>query len=337
MTDEELEKLLADHPQTASLDDVSKKEEAENLTQNDKYKTSFDTLTSALKGNPSTNLFTEPPSPADPDNPPLYPFNQTWNSESGHSIQLDDTPGRERVSIQHGKSQNFIEMHPNGDQVIKVFGEGFDITIGKKNIYVSGACNIVVKGDCNMQVGGNFNHEVTGDYNLAVRGKYNVRSVGNISISGDEDVGIAANEKFGGQINLTASDAINLGSDVFVHGSIACDSLTADSRVNAGMGVYAGPFGFTSSFGGLSLGLPTPATPVALPGCINIVGSMTALGSVNAPVGNFLKTNVGLATNGISSSILGADLINDILYNFHIHFNKAGPTTITPNQTIEST
>jgi len=329
MTDEELEKLLADHPQTANLDDVSKKEEAENLTQNDKYKESFDTLTSALKGNPSTNLFTEPPSPADPDNPPLYPFNQTWNSESGHSIQLDDTPGRERVSIHHGKSQNFIEMHPNGDQVIKVFGEGFDITIGKKNIYVSGACNIVVKGDCNMQVGGNFNHEVTGDYNLAVKGKYNVRSVGNISISGDDDVGIAANEKFGGQINLTASDAINLGSDVFTHGSIACDSLTADSRVNAGMGVYAGPFGFTSSLGGLSLGMPTPLTPVATPGCINIIGSMTALGSVNAPVGNFLKTNVGLASHGITSSILGADLINDIFYNLHIHPTPKGPSGTT--------
>jgi hypothetical protein len=101
------------------------------------------------------------------------------------------------------------------------------------------------------------------------------------------------------------------------------------------MGVYAGPFGFTSSLGGLSLGIPTPLTPVATPGCINIIGSMTALGSVNAPVGNFLKTNVGLATNGISSSILGADLINDILYNFHIHPAPDGTTgiTFTPSMT----
>jgi hypothetical protein len=95
------------------------------------------------------------------------------------------------------------------------------------------------------------------------------------------------------------------------------------------MGVYAGPFGFTSSLGGLSLGIPTPATPVATPGCITIVGSMIALGSVTAPTGNFLKTNVGLATNGISSSILGADLINDILYNFHIHPTPKGPSGLT--------
>ena len=56
---------------------------------------------------------------------------------------------------------------------------------------------------------------------------------------------------------------------------------------------------------------------------------MTALGSVNAPVGNFLTTNVGLATNGISASILGADLINDIIYNFHMHADDAGKTGLT--------
>jgi len=293
------------------------------------YDKAYATISAALASNPSTNLFTEPPSAADPDHPPLYPHNQIFDSESGHSLQLDDTPGRERVRIQHGKSKNFIEMHPNGDQVVKVFGENFDITIGKKNVYVSGVCNIVVKGDCNMQVDGDFNQEVNGDYNLAVKGKMNVRGVKDISILGDSDVGISANEKFGGALRLSAAQSLNLGSDLYINGSITCDSLTAESRVNAGMGVYAGPYGFTSSLGGLSLGIPTPATPVATPGCINIVGSMTALGSVNAPVGNFLKTNVGLATNGISTSILGADLINDILYDFHIHPTPKGPTGLT--------
>jgi len=299
------------------------------MATNSDYDKAYATISAALASNPSKNLFTEPPSPADPDHPPLYPHNQIFDSESGHSVQLDDTPGRERVRIQHGKSKNFIEMHPNGDQVVKVFGENFDITIGKKNVYVTGTCNIVVKGDCNMQVDGDFNQEVNGDYNLAVKGKMNVRSVKDISISGDSDVGISANEKFGGALRLSASQSLNLGSDLYINGSITCDTLTAESRVNAGMGVYAGPYGFTSSLGGLSLGIPTPATPVATPGCINIVGSLTALGSVNAPVGNFLKTNVGLATNGISTSILGADLINDILYDFHIHPTPKGPTGLT--------
>ena len=299
------------------------------MATNSDYDKAYATITAALASNPSTVLFTEPASPADPDHPPLYPHNQIFDSESGHSLQLDDTPGRERVRLQHGKSKNFIEMHPNGDQVVKVFGENFDITIGKKNVYVSGACNIIVKGNCSMQVDGDFNQEVNGDYNLAVKGKMNVRGVKDISIQGDSDVEIGANERFGGSLRFSSGQSLDLVSDLYVSGSINCDSLTAESRVNAGMGVYAGPFGFTSSLGGLSLGRPTPLTPVASPGCIDIIGSVTALGSVTAPVGNFLKLNAGLATHGISTSILGADLINDIFYNFHIHPTPKGPSGTT--------
>ena len=299
------------------------------MATNSDYDKAYATITAALASNPSTVLFTEPASPADPDHPPLYPHNQIFDSESGHSLQLDDTPGRERVRLQHGKSKNFIEMHPNGDQVVKVFGENFDITIGKKNVYVSGACNIIVKGNCSMQVDGDFNQEVNGDYNLAVKGKMNVRGVKDISIQGDSDVEIGANERFGGSLRFSSGQSLDLVSDLYVSGSINCDSLTAESRVNAGMGVYAGPFGFTSSLGGLSLGRPTPFTPVASPGCIDIIGSVTALGSVTAPVGNFLKLNAGLATHGISTSILGADLINDIFYNFHIHPTPKGPSGTT--------
>jgi hypothetical protein len=241
-------------------------------------------------------------------------------------MQLDDTPGRERVRIQHGKSRNFIEMHPNGTQVVKVFGEGFDITIGKKNIYVSGACNIVVKGDCNMQVGGDFNTTVDGDYNLAVKGKMNVRGVKDISISGDSDVGISASLKFGGALRLSVAQSLNFGSDLYVNGSITCDSLTAESRVNAGMGVYAGPYGFTSSFGGLSLGLPTPATPIAVPGCITTVGPITSLVAVNAPIGNYIVGNIGFAAIGISASVLMFDIVNTLLYNTHLHPAPLGIT-----------
>ena len=289
------------------------------------YDKTYAEISSALNSNPSDNLFQEPPSAADPDHPPQFPFNQTWDSEAGHSIQLDDTPGRERVRIQHGKSKNFIEMHPDGKQVIKVFGEGFDITIGKKNIYVTGACNIVVKGDCNMQVDGNFNTEVNGDYNLAVKGKLNMRSVKDTSISSDAGASITASEKFGGMLRIGVAQTLAIDSNLTVRGHIDCDSLTAKTRVDAQLGVGAGPFGFTSATGGLSLGLPTPLYPKASGGDITIVGSIVALGSVTAPSGNFLKTNVLLASHGITSAILNTDLINDTLYDYHQHEHLHGP------------
>jgi hypothetical protein len=296
------------------------------MATNSDYDKAYALISASLNSNPSDNLFQEPPSAADPDHPPVSPYNQTWDSEAGHSIQLDDTPGRERVRIQHGKSKNFIEMHPDGKQVIKVFGEGFDITIGKKNVYVSGVCNIVVKGDCNMQVNGDFNQEVNGDYNLAVKGKLNVRSVKDTSISSDANMSVAANEKFGGRLRFGAAQSLTLSSNLNVAGKITCDSLTTKLRVNAGTGVYAGPDGFTSTLGGLSLGRPTPATPVASHGCIDIIGSITALGSVTAPTGNFLKTNIGYASIGISSAILMTDYINTFMYDLHIHPTPKGPT-----------
>ena len=287
----------------------------------DTQQQSYEATANALKNSPSKNLWTEPPSPASVDSPPVYPYNDIKQTEAGHSFEMDDTPGRERLRLQHGKSKNFIEMHPNGDQVYKVFGDGYEIIAGNKNVLIKGTCNITIVGDCNMEVTGDFNQKVGGDYNLAVVGQTNVRSVKDIKISGDDDVSISANEQFGGALRLSAAESINLGSDLYINGSLTCDTLTAESRVNAGMGVFAGPYGFCSALGGLSLGIPTPVTPVAVPGCINTVGSITSLTSVNAPIANF-----GIANCGIMDAVLMTDVINSLIYNYHIHPSPKGPT-----------
>lgn len=281
----------------------------------------FDAIFGGIKSSPSSNIITEPPSAASKEHPPIYPYNNIKQTESGHSFEMDDTPGRERIRIQHGKAKSFQEFHPTGDVVVKIMGDGYEIIAGKKNVIVEGACNLVVKGDCNLQVNGDFNHQVNGDYNLGVKGQLNIRAVKDISISGDEDVSISANETFGGALRLSASQSLNLGSDLFVNGSITCDSLTAESRVNALLGVFAGPYGFTSALGGLSLGIPTPATPVAVPGCINTVGSITSLVSVNAPIANF-----GITNTGILDAVLMADVINSSMFNYHIHPTPKGPS-----------
>ena len=41
-----------------------------------------------------------------------YPFNRVNQTESGHVIEIDDTPNGERINIQH-MSGSFIEMHPD--------------------------------------------------------------------------------------------------------------------------------------------------------------------------------------------------------------------------------
>jgi hypothetical protein len=52
---------------------------------------------------------------------PVYPYNFSIQGESGHFIDIDDTPDKERITIMH-KSGSFIEFTPIGDILIKSVG-----------------------------------------------------------------------------------------------------------------------------------------------------------------------------------------------------------------------
>jgi hypothetical protein len=127
---------------------------------------------------------------------------------------------------------------------------------------------------------------------------------------------------------LSAADHIAVSSDLEVAGMVSADVITAESKVvggNAfGGGVFAGLDGFTTS-GGVSAGFPTPASPIAVPGQINAIGTINAVMSVNAPVANFSLANIG-----VMKSILMSDQINSAIFDSHIHGNgnMGTPTTM---------
>jgi len=279
---------------------------------------------STIEPSPSDALWTEPESPANSDTPPQYPYNNVQQTESGHAFEMDDTPTRERIRLQH-RFGTFIEMHPNGDEVHKVYGDGYEITINNKNVLVKGTCNITVEGDCNMHILGNKNERIDGDYNLEVRGTLITRARENCELYSDKNMTIGANSGFGGSLYLQAGEQLYLASDLNVAGSISCDMLNAESRVNAGTGVFAGPMGFVSGTGGLSLGFPSPTAPIAVPGCINVVGSIdanlpiTSKTLVTAPVGKF----------SIMQAVLMTDTVNKALFNAHVHIGNRGFPTST--------
>ena len=78
--------------------------------------------------------WTEPESPASIAYPPKYPFNNITQTPSGHMFEMDDTPGGERIRIHH-RSGTFTEMHPNGDEVHKIYGDGYEIITKNKNVF----------------------------------------------------------------------------------------------------------------------------------------------------------------------------------------------------------
>jgi len=272
---------------------------------------------------PIENVWTEPESAANTYYQPIYPYNNVQQTEAGHKFEMDDTPTRERVCLSH-RSGTFIEMHPNGDEVHKVYGNGFTIIVSNNNVLIGGDCNIEIQGNCNINVLKDMNVQVGGNYNLQVRGETNVRSVGEIDILGDSDVRITADENFGGTMYLGAADHISIASDLNVGGSIHADMINAESRVTAGLGVFAGVAGFTTS-GGVSAGFPTPASPIAVPGQINALTSVNAVVSVNAALANF-----SLAKIGVMDAVLMSDKINSTIFNTHIHGNgnNGFPTTL---------
>jgi hypothetical protein len=255
--------------------------------------------------------WTEPESQATVENPPQYPYNNVTQTESGHSFELDDTPGRERIRLQH-RSGTFTETHSDGTQVTKIIGEGYEIVAKDKNVLIRGVCNITVEGDAIMHVKGDMFERVDGNYEQEIRGNFTQLVKGKTKILSEDDMTIGANSDALGTLTISTGSHLYLNSDLNVAGEIIADKITSATRVDAGTGVSAGPLGFVSVLGGLSVGIP-----VAIPGSVYALSTVNAGVSVNAPLGNF----------GIMTAILMTDTINKNFYNTHIHKAPKGWTS----------
>jgi hypothetical protein len=74
-----------------------------------------------------------------------YPYNKVFQSESGHIVEIDDTPNFERTHYFH-KSGTYTEVNNQGRRVNKIVGDDFEVVLKNKTLYVQGNLNIEVKG-----------------------------------------------------------------------------------------------------------------------------------------------------------------------------------------------
>jgi muramidase (phage lysozyme) len=149
-----------------------------------------------------------------------YPYNRVIETAAGHSIELDDTPGGERITVFHNTG-SFIEFDNTGVMNIKSVG---DLYLGSmKNIVViaEGRQMIKVKGDAILSVDGNMVQEVSGDLQQIVRGNYELSVGGQLNLNASEEiqaraakVRIEANVE---GINLKSSKNINIESGKSLH------------------------------------------------------------------------------------------------------------------------
>ena len=292
----------------------------------------------------------EPESAANTNYQPVYPYNHVTQTKGGHSFELDDTPTRERIRLQHGKG-TFVEMHPNGDQVTKIIRDGYTIILGDHNVAIGTEkytrteaqaylnnpevfvnltpeeveylqsvvdgktqkkLNITVYGDVSMHVTGNKVEQVDGNVEQYIKGNYTqtVEGIHSVASFGNMEINAGASQL--GKLTINTPDYVKINGDLAVSSEIKAQKITSETRVDAGTGISAGALGFVTITGGLSVGIP-----VAIPEQILCAGTITSFSSVNAPLGNF----------GISSSVLSFDIVNQLIRKVHTHMAYRGPTS----------
>lgn len=90
-----------------------------------------------------------------------YPYNNVNETESGHLVEFDDTPGKERIQIAH-RSGTFHETFPDGSKVEKITKNNYQIVMGDDHVYIMGKCTITIQGNAELKVEGNFDAKVGG-------------------------------------------------------------------------------------------------------------------------------------------------------------------------------
>jgi hypothetical protein len=154
---------------------------------------------------------------------PLYPYNKAMETESGHVIEYDDTPGFERIHQAH-RSGTFSEVFPSGTKVEKIVKNNYKIVLSDDHIMITGRAKITigsdayvrVVGDAFIQAENNLNVGVAGSANFSVGGDFTVKAEGDINLAAQGSINNLATNIFGladGVIGLDGS-AVSLNSGV---------------------------------------------------------------------------------------------------------------------------
>jgi hypothetical protein len=141
-----------------------------------------------------------------------YPYNHTYESESGHIREFDDTPGHQRIYESHRTGTSY-EIDKDGNKIDIIKGDHYTLTSGANLHYIQGNSDVTISGrhkiylnkdgqtdnHYDIQVGPNANINIqvdNGDINLnTINGRVNVNSGGdyNLKVGGNMNVDVRGN------------------------------------------------------------------------------------------------------------------------------------------------
>jgi len=159
----------------------------------------------------------------DVDSAPVYPYNKVTQSESGHVLEIDDTPKKERINIHH-RSGTFHEIHADGSEVTRIVNNNYTAILKDDKVYIAGNADLQVghgnvnitidTGNVDMKVlKGNVTSEIT-EGNLKadiLKGTTDVLSEGKITITGNNTTEIISNTTIDGTLHVTGEQTNDKG------------------------------------------------------------------------------------------------------------------------------
>jgi spore germination cell wall hydrolase CwlJ-like protein len=111
-----------------------------------------------------------------------YPYNRVIQTATGHSIELDDTPGGERIMIWH-RDGSYIQITGSSTSY-KNMGDKYEVNERNSHVYIGGNNIVTIEGDSHVLIKGNKVEEIMGDYKQIVHGNIMVGGAGRVEING---------------------------------------------------------------------------------------------------------------------------------------------------------
>ena len=155
---------------------------------------------------------------------------------SGHVIELNDTPGGERVLIKH-KTGAGIELRPDGTVLV--------VSTKNKVEICHGSNEVIVEGEATLSYKGNLTLNVTGDYNVNCR-DYNVHARGSKTEQIDNNSATTVFGNYGNSVSGTFVQSVagnttnlTLGTQTLVtKGDLVVATEGSQEIVSKGPSIY---------------------------------------------------------------------------------------------------
>lgn len=144
----------------------------------------------------------------------IYPNSYVTETRCGHIVEMDDTPGSERIIIKHGKTGATIEFTPEGSIKIDSKSNTNKESSGSKETFITGKYTInvsdkyrLITGNKIIQTNGIYTHSISGSKNEYVGGVLTQKA-------GEKSVNTGSNHNTvaGGKNNMIAGKSILIKS-----------------------------------------------------------------------------------------------------------------------------